>query len=98
MQVPSAAPKSPAAILARLFETERGEMTRQLAQHILRLGFPAEDRARMHELAKKNQEGGLAPGELEELDNYVTAADWLSLLQSQARKKLGGKPGSGNRG
>jgi len=98
MQVTTAVPKSPAAILARLFETGRGAMTRQLARHILRLGFPAEDQARMHALAEKNQEGSLAPGELEELDYYVTAADWLSLLQSQARKKLGVKPGSGNHG
>ena len=98
MQVTTAAPKSPAAILARLFETGRGEMTRQLARHILRLGFPEEDRARMHELAEKNQEGSLTPGEQEELDCYVTAADWLSLLQSKARKKLGVKPGSGHHG
>jgi hypothetical protein len=39
MPVTTPAPKSPAAILARLFETGRGEMTRQLARHILRLGF-----------------------------------------------------------
>jgi len=98
MQVTTAAPKSPAAILARLFQTGRGEMTRQLARHILGLGFPEEDRARMHDLAERNQEGTLTPEDLEELDYYVTAADWLSLLQSQARKKLGAKPGSGNHG
>ena len=98
MQRPTAAPKSPAAILARLFQAGRGEMTRQLARHILGLGFPEEDRARMHDLAERNQEGTLTPDELEELDYYVTAADWLSLLQSQARKKLAEKPGSGNHG
>jgi hypothetical protein len=37
MQVTRAAPKSPATILARLFETGRGEMTRELARHILKL-------------------------------------------------------------
>ena len=52
----------------------------------------------MHDLAERNQEGTLTPDELEELDYYVTAADWLSLLQSQARKKLAEKPGSGNHG
>jgi hypothetical protein len=98
MQVTREAPKSPAAILARLFETGRGQMTRELARHILKLGFPQEDLARMHELAEKNQEGGISPAEQQELDNYVTAADWLSLLQSKARKKLGVKPGSGNHG
>ena len=73
-------------------------MTRQLARHILGLGFPEEDQARMHDLAERNQEGTLSPGEQEELDYYVTAADWLSLLQSQARKKLAEKPGPGNPG
>jgi hypothetical protein len=92
MQVSTTAPKSPAAILARLFEKGRGEMTRELARHILRLGFPEEDLARIHELAEKNQEGRISPGELQELDYYVTAADWLSLLRSKARKKLGGSP------
>jgi hypothetical protein len=96
MPVTRAAPKSPADILVRLFETGSGEMSRQLAQHILRLGFSEADRARMHELAEKNQEGRLAPGEADELDYYVTAADWLSLLQSRARKKLGVKLGSGH--
>jgi hypothetical protein len=98
MQVSTTAPKSPAAILARLFEKGRGEMTRELARYILRLGFPGEDLTRMHELAEKNQECRISPGELQELDYYVTAVDWLSLLQSKARKKLGRKPGPGNHG
>jgi hypothetical protein len=98
MHVTREVSKSPAAILARLFETGRGEMTRELARHVLRLGFPEDDLARMHELAEKNQEGSLSPAEQEELGSYVTAADWLSLLQSKARKKLGVKPGSGKHG
>src|SRR4051794_27946942 len=97
MQV-TKAPLSPATILARLFSTGRGEMSPQLARHILKLEFGAEDRARMHQLAEQNQEGRNSPEELQELDSFMTAADWLSLLQSMARKKLGIKLGSRKHG
>ena len=94
MRVTTTAPQSPAAILARLSETGPGEMTRPLARHILKFGFREEDLARMHYLAEQNREGRISPGELQELDHFVTAADWLSLLQSMARKRLGLKHGS----
>ncbi len=97
MQVTTKSPQGPAAILARLFESGRGEMTRPLARHILKLGFREEDLARMHQLAEKNQEGRISPEESQELDYFVTAADWLSLLQSMARKQLGLKLGSGGK-
>ncbi len=98
MRATTTAPPGPAAILARLFAAGRGEMTRPLARHILKLGFREEDVARMHHLAEQNREGRLSPGELQELDHFVTAADWLSLLQSMARKKLRTKLGSRKHG
>jgi hypothetical protein len=79
---------SEAAIFARLWETANGNLPRTLARHILKLGFPAQDKARMHELAIKNQEGRLSPKELEELDCYVKAGDLLALLQAKARRTL----------
>jgi hypothetical protein len=98
MQGTKTAPKSTAAILVGLFDSGRGNMTRELARQLLKLEFPDEDQVRMHELAEKNQEGRISATELEELDHYVTAADLLSLLQSKARKKLGVKLGSAHRG
>src|SRR5207302_2746735 len=62
---------SRAAIFVRLWETEDGRLPLPLARHILKLGFPKPDKARMHELAVKNQQGLISPSELEELDNYI---------------------------
>jgi len=85
-----AAPSSvnQAAIFARLCETNDGQLSPQLARHILKFGFSAADQARMHELATKNQEGTISQTELEELDSYVTVADLLGILKSKARQCL----------
>jgi hypothetical protein len=77
--------KDRAAIFARLWETEDGRMPRLLARLVLRLGFRDRDKARMHELAVKNQDGSISPPELEELDDYIEAGDLMALLQSKAR-------------
>ena len=60
----------------------------ELARHVLRLGFAERDRARMHELAVKNQEGEISPAERQELDNFVKVGDLLAVLQSKARLSL----------
>ncbi len=76
---------SEAAIFVRLWETENGKLPRALARLILKLGFSQKDKARMHELAAKNQEGRISTTELEELDSFVKAGDLLALLQSNAK-------------
>ncbi len=82
---------SQAAIFSRLWETKEGLLPRTLARIVLKAGFPEADQARMHELALKNQQGRISRAELEELDSYITAGDLLALLQSKARRTLGGK-------
>src|SRR5437588_11816944 len=77
---------SEAAIFSRLWETERGKLPRTLARLVLKLGFSEEDKARMHKLAAKNQDGHISSAELEELDNYVKAGELLALLQAKARR------------
>jgi len=84
---------SQAAIFLRLWQTEDGTLPRALARIILKLGFPKYDKARMHELAVKNQEGRISTSELEELDNYIASGDLLALLQSKARSTLKGRKG-----
>jgi hypothetical protein len=64
------------------------DIPQALSQRILTLDFSETDKARMHELAVKNQEGQISPDELQELDNYVKAGDLLALLQSKARRAL----------
>jgi hypothetical protein len=79
---------SEAAIFGRLIESERGDMPPDLARYILSLRFRPEDKARMHELAVRNQGGRLSAPEWEELQNYVNVGHLLALLQSKARKSL----------
>jgi len=79
---------SEGAIFARLWETDNGKLSPTLARHILRLGYSAEDKARMRELARKNQDGRLSPEETDELDSYIKVGDLLAILQSKARKLL----------
>lgn len=79
---------SEAAIFSRVFADGRRSLTPELARHILTLEFSDDDKARMHELALKNQEGRVSSEELRELDNYIKVADLVAILQSKARKFL----------
>ena len=79
-------------ILARILENERGQLPRDLARYILDLGFSERDKARMHDLAVRNQNDALNPVEKEELLAFGKAGDLLSILKSKARRTLGIKP------
>ena len=68
-----------------------GRMSRATAREILQFDFPPAEVERMHELAARNREGKLRPGEEEELDDFCRVGTTLSLLQSRARQIL--KPG-----
>jgi hypothetical protein len=81
-----------AAIFCRVFANGQKTLTPALANHISGLEFSLEDKERMHELARKNQEGAASLDELRELDAYLAVGDLLSILQSKARKVFGVKP------
>jgi len=72
-----------ADIFLRLWQKQK--LTRTVARHLLKLGFDADDEARIHELAAKNQEGEITTGELAELDQYVRVGAVLTILQSRAQ-------------
>lgn len=76
-----------AAIWERVIHPE-GKMTVAAARQIVQLKFSEDERARMHELAEKNQAGKLTPEEASELDNYCRVGTMLSVLQSRARQIL----------
>jgi hypothetical protein len=76
------------AIFARLIRADHGDLPGELARYLLTLGFAEEDQARMRDLAARNQDGTLPPGDKEELANYVKAGHLLALLHSKARKSL----------
>jgi hypothetical protein len=54
--------------------------------------FGERDKARMHDLAVRNQEDALTPAEKEEMFAYAKAGTLLGILQSRARRVLGIKP------
>lgn len=69
-------------------EPEKNGLSPTAARSILALGFSAEDKARMNELARKNQEGLLSEAERQELEAYVKVGDIFSLLHLKAKKSL----------
>jgi hypothetical protein len=78
---------SEVGIFARVLSNGKG-MTPLLARHILTLGFDEGDKARMNDLAARNQEGKLSDPEKKELQDYIHAGCLLSILHSKARKAL----------
>lgn len=76
-------------ILARVLCNEEGQLPAEIARYLLTLGFSERDKARMHELAVRNQEGRISSAEKEELFAYCKAGGLLSLLKSKARLVLG---------
>jgi hypothetical protein len=62
-----------------------------IARYLLKLGFSEDDKARMHDLAVRNQDDALSSGEREELLAYAKAGTLLSILKSKARRALRGK-------
>jgi hypothetical protein len=94
------ASESEITIFARLLENGSGRLTEDLAHYFLHIGFNERDKARMHELAVRNQEDALTPAEREELIAFGKVGDLLSILKSKARRTLGMKlrPGLDLRG
>ncbi|MFI5386242.1 MAG: hypothetical protein ACHQ50_08990 [Fimbriimonadales bacterium] len=75
-------------ILARILGNGDGQLPREMARYIVDLDFSDRDKARMHDLAVRNQDDALAPGEKQELVAFAKAGTLLSILQSKARRAL----------
>jgi hypothetical protein len=84
---------SEVTILARVLANEEGKLPPEMARYLLTLGFNDSDKARMHDLAVRNQEDRLSPAEKEELAAFAKAGTLLSILKSRARRALKRKPG-----
>jgi hypothetical protein len=85
---------SEVAIFGRILTNGQAEMSSELAEYVLTLGFSEGDQARMKDLAERNQDGALSPEEQEELMSFVRAGHLLALLHSKARKSLRKKQAS----
>lgn len=79
-------------ILARLLGNGDERLPPGMARYVLTLGFGDLDKARMHDLAVRNQADGLTLIEKDELLAYAKAGTLLSILKSQARRGLKSKP------
>lgn len=79
-------------ILARILGNENGRFPDELARYILDLSVSDRDKARMHDLAVRNQGDELTPVEKEEMLGFAKATTLLSILKSKARRTLGVKP------
>ncbi|HEV3261596.1 MAG TPA: hypothetical protein VG013_32395 [Gemmataceae bacterium] len=83
---------SEVAILARVLGNEDGQLPAAMARYFLNLGLSQRDKARMHDLAVRNQADALSPAEKELLFAYAKAGTLLSILKSRARRVLKIKP------
>lgn len=79
-------------ILARFLTNYDRPLSKTLARHILSLTISDRDKARMHDLAVRNQNDGLTPAEKKEMHDYGIAGDILAIFKSKARRTLGVKP------
>ena len=77
-----------AAILTRVLQAERDELSFTAARAFLKLGFEPQDRERMHALAVKNQSDSLTRPERRELESYLRVGRLLDLLSARARRAL----------
>ena len=77
-----------ATILARVFDDDRGLLPPDLARSILDVEFSERDKARMHDLAVRNQADTLTPREKEEMYAFAKAGTLLGILKSKARRTL----------
>ncbi len=77
-----------AAILSRVVQPNRDDISLASARAFLKLDFAADDRQRMHQLALKNQDGRLSQSEEYELDSYIRVGRLIDLLGAKARLSL----------
>ena len=75
-------------ILARLIRPERGDLTTEAAQALLRLKFEQEDLDRIHELLTRNQADALNPEEQAELEVYLRIGTFLDLMHAKASRAI----------
>jgi hypothetical protein len=77
-----------AALLARAFDSEKGDLPPETAQILLKARFPQDDLRRMQELGDLAQKGALTPAQRREAEAYDRAGLIIELLQSKARLSL----------
>jgi hypothetical protein len=85
-------PNSEVAILARLLINGGKRLPPDVACYVLSLTFSDNDRARMHALAVRNQDGSSSATEREDMFAYAKLGTLRSILKSRARRVLRLRP------
>jgi hypothetical protein len=80
-----------ATLFTRIISNGKTPLPADVARYFLDLHFSERDKARMHDLVVRNQEGDLSEAEKEELLSFGRVGDMLAILKSRARKTLGVK-------
>lgn len=76
------------SVLSHIVEPTRGDLAPDLARYLLSLSFPRRIKNRYLKLSEKAQLGTLTHREEAELDDYLNANAFLTILQSKARVSL----------
>lgn len=82
------------ALLVRVLTNGQEFFPEPIARYLLKVAPSDADKARMHDLAVRNQSDALSAEEKAELMNWVKVGDLLALLQSRARRSLRKKQAS----
>lgn len=86
-------PNTEAAILARLIQLGRDQLSPGAAEYLLSIQFDDHDIARMNELSQLAREGTLSNEQRSELDSYIHVSNLVATIQSKARRALQRKRG-----
>jgi hypothetical protein len=76
-------------ILARFLGNGDGPLPTDVARYILDIRVSERDKARMRDLAVRNQDDALTPAEKKEMHAFAKATTLLSILKAKARRTLG---------
>ena len=76
------------AALDRLLESVGRCLTRESAQRLIELQADPQLQSRLESLAEKSTESSLSAEERSEYETYVRAIDFITVLQSKARRAL----------
>ena len=76
-------------ILARFLGNGDSHLPKDVARYLLDLHVSERDKARMHDLAVRNQDDALTPAEKKEMHAFAKATTLLSILKAKARRTLG---------
>jgi len=75
-------------LLENIIQPARGGMAKSLAKYVLSLGFSEADKKRYVRLANKAKKGKLTSVETQELDDFLTANDFLTIIKAKATGSL----------